>query len=88
MYLHLGQNYVIKTEEIIGIFDIENTSVSKNTVKFLNLKEKNKKIINTATDIPKSFVVVRKKEDIFVYLSGLAPSTIIKRANIFETIKE
>lgn len=88
MYLHLGQNYVIKTEEIIGIFDIENTSVSKNTVKFLNLKEKNKKIINTATDIPKSFVVVRKKEDIFVYLSGLAPSTLIKRANIFETIKE
>lgn len=88
MYLHLGQNYVIKTEEIIGIFDIENTSVSKNTVNFLNLKEKNKKIINTATDIPKSFVVVRKKENILVYLSGLAPATLIKRANIFETIKE
>jgi hypothetical protein len=88
LYLHLGQNYVIKTEEIIGIFDIENTSVSKNTVNFLNLKEKNKKIINTATDIPKSFVVVRKKGDIFVYLSGLNPSTLIKRLDFIETIKE
>lgn len=88
MYLHLGQNYVIKTEEIIGIFDIENTSVSKNTVNFLNLKEKNKKIINTATDIPKSFVVVLKKGDILVYLSGLAPATLIKRTNLIETIKE
>ena len=86
MYLHLGQNYVIRTDEIIGIFDIENTSISKNTVVYLNLKEKDKKIINTATDIPKSFVVTRKKEGILVYLSGLSPQTLIKRANFIESV--
>ena len=29
MYLHLGQDVVVRSRDIIGIFDIENTSVSK-----------------------------------------------------------
>ena len=31
MYLHLGQDVVVRSRDIIGIFDIENTSVSKIT---------------------------------------------------------
>ena len=31
MYLHLGADVLIKTSQIIGIFDLENTSVSKIT---------------------------------------------------------
>ena len=36
MFLHLGNNYLVNTKDIIGIFDIENTSVSANTKEFLN----------------------------------------------------
>ena len=33
MYLHLGQDTVIKMEEIIGIFDLETSTISKITRK-------------------------------------------------------
>ena len=35
MYLHLGQNTVITHDEIIGIFDLDNTTVSKKTRDYL-----------------------------------------------------
>ena len=37
MFLHLGNNYLVNTKDVIGIFDIENTSVSANTKEFLNV---------------------------------------------------
>ena len=35
MYLHLGEDTAVRADGIIGIFDIENTSVSKHTKEFL-----------------------------------------------------
>ena len=32
MYLHLGEDTAVRADGIIGIFDIENTSVSKHTL--------------------------------------------------------
>lgn len=84
MYLHIGQGYVVKTRDIIGIFDIDNTSVSKKTREYLNKKEKQGSIINTAADIPKSFIVTENKNKIKVYLSQPTPTTLIKRVNFIE----
>ena len=39
MFLHLGNNYLVNTKDIIGIFDIENTSVSANTKEFCGKKQ-------------------------------------------------
>lgn len=41
MYLHLGQDVVVRSRDIVGIFDIENTSVSKITKEYLTNQEKN-----------------------------------------------
>ena len=41
MYLHLGEETVVNGKNIIGIFDIENTSISKHTKDFLAKSEKN-----------------------------------------------
>ena len=38
MYLHLGSNYIINDSDILGIFDIETTTVSPITNKYLSLK--------------------------------------------------
>ena len=46
MYLHLGEETIVKEKDIIGIFDIENTSVSKHTKDFLASSEKKGRIIN------------------------------------------
>ena len=79
MYIHIGNNFVIKDKEIIGVFDIENTTISKKTRDFLNFAEKNKKVINISTDIPRSFIVCIKNNETVVYLSQLTSYTILKR---------
>jgi hypothetical protein len=57
MYLHLGQNVVVPEAEIIGIFDLDNTTGSHITRKFLSDAEKDGRVINVSDELPYSFVV-------------------------------
>lgn len=79
-YLHLGEDTAISDDEIIGIFDIENTSTSKITKEFLS--GKNFKAVTVSYEIPKSFIVTEKNGEIIVYISQIAPSTLRKRNKI------
>lgn len=83
MYLYLGQNVVIRDEEILGIFDLENTTISKHTRKFLNEAQKENVVEAVTLDIPKAFVVTAsprtKKEKRRVYLTQMSPATLRKR---------
>ena len=47
MYLHIGEDTVIKSDEIIGVFDMDTSTVNKATRDFLKTAEKNKKVIIT-----------------------------------------
>lgn len=78
MYLHLGQNTVIKTSSIVGIFDIDNTTTSERTRKFLKESEKLGRVVYTSMEIPKSFIVTDSKT---VYISQISCSTLLKRAD-------
>lgn len=80
MYIHLGQNVVVEESTVIGIFDMDNTTESKITINFLNNAEKLGRIVNISEDIPKSFVVCQKNDNVTVYLSQLNPATLLKRA--------
>lgn len=78
MYLHLGNKTVVTHDEILGIFDLDNTTVSKNTRDYLSMAEKNKKIIYVSNELPKSFIVC---VDSTVYVSQISVSTLLKRMN-------
>jgi len=80
MYLHIGKGRVIDSEEIIGIFDLDNSSQSHITRKYLSMAEKAGQVINAAEDIPKSFVVCKSSRGRALYLSQMAPATLLKRA--------
>lgn len=80
MYLHLGKGTVVNTDEIIGIFDLDITSQSHLTRKYLNMAEKAGQVINAAEDIPKSFVVCCERRKKTVYLSQMASATLLRRA--------
>ena len=82
MYLHLGEKTVIRTENIIGIFDLDNTTVSKNTRDFLALSEKNKRVINVSNDLPRSFIVCEENGETSVYISQLSRQTLYRRNKI------
>ena len=79
MYLHLGEETVVKGKSIIGIFDIENTSISKHTKDFLARSEKDGQIINVSYEMPKSFIVCNDGKDERVYISQISASTLKKR---------
>lgn len=57
MYLYLGNDAVVETGRIVGIFDLDNASWSIRTREFLSGAEKAGLMQNAAEDIPKSFVV-------------------------------
>ncbi|MBQ6823722.1 MAG: DUF370 domain-containing protein [Clostridia bacterium] len=86
MYLHLGQDVLIKKSDIIGIFDMDKATVSKRTRMFLEAKQKENKVINAATDIPKSFIVCNWGMDVVVYISQISAPTLLKRCNYVKKI--
>ncbi len=77
MYLHLGQAVVVPEGEIVGIFDLDNASWSPRTRRFLERAEKEGRVVNAASDLPKSFVLRQKRDGTnVVYLSQLSPATL------------
>lgn len=82
MYIHLGGDYVVRQEEIIGIFDMENTTVSSKTRSFLSKAEKSKEVINVSYELPKSFILTNKNNKNKVYISQISPATLSNRLGI------
>ena len=80
MYLHLGQNVVVAESSIVGIFDLDNTTGSHVTRKFLSEAEKEGRISAVSDELPKSFVVCDESDVMNVYLSQLTTATLLKRS--------
>ena len=83
MYLHLGQEVVVRHSDVIGVFDMDNTTVSPHTRDFLRQAENDGRVTYVSMDLPKSFTVCapqKKGEADQVYISQIAPSTLRKRA--------
>ncbi len=81
MFMYIGGNTVINTRDIIGIFDLDNSTVSYKTRDFLAKAQKEGKIINATMDLPKSFIVCREKDEDKIYICQLSPMTLIKRTD-------
>lgn len=81
MYLHLGNDVVVRKSDVVGIFDLDNTSQSALTRRYLAAAEKAGSVVNAAgLELPKSFVVCADGERQTVYLSQLNASTLFKRS--------
>ena len=83
MYLHLGENTVVRTDNIIGIFDMDTSTISKWTKEYLSNATKNKRVINVSMELPKSFVVCNENNEIKVYVSQISSQTLMKRKSNF-----
>ena len=78
MYLQLGRDYVVNSRDIIGIFDLENTSTSRRTRDFLAYAQKNGAVVSLSDEIPKSFILVDGPVET-IYLSPLSPASLKRR---------
>lgn len=80
MFLHLGADTVVQTEHILGIFDLDTTTVQKHSREYLNLAEKQGRVVNVSPfELPKSFVVCDEDGAQTIYLSQLSSGTLLKR---------
>ena len=80
MYLHLGNNISVPTDDIIGIFDLDNSSTARDTKRFLRSAEEEGMVAAVSGDLPKSLVVCCPRGSWQrVYISPLAPATLIGR---------
>ncbi len=78
--MHLGQDTVVKTADIVGIFDMDTSTVSKPTRDFLSHSEKIGNVINVSFELPKSFIVCNENGKLKVYISQISPTTLQKRS--------
>ncbi len=79
MYIHLGGDYVLRSRDIIGVFDIENTSVSRDTREFLSSAGKRGSDAYASYDMPKAFVVAEREGWEKVIITNVSPASIEKR---------
>ena len=80
MYLHLGADSVVRESQVVGIFDLDNTSCSAITRDFLNRAEREGRAVNVSDDLPKAFVVTSEQGKDRIYLTLLASQTRARRA--------
>ena len=84
MYLHIGQDYVINEQDVIGIFDFDNISTSQITMDFLKNLENEERLITISDELPKSFIITSASGVYVGYLSPLNSRTIQNRS-VFDT---
>lgn len=77
MYLFLGGNCTVKKDDVIGIFDIEECSVSRTTADFLNACQKRGGVVSVSDDMPKAFVVCSDS----TYITNVSNGTLNKRCS-------
>lgn len=78
-YLHLGKDTSIEIQNIVGIFDLDTSTVSQHTRKFLSECEKENRIVNVSYELPKSYILYDFSGEYSVYLSPLNTATLMKR---------
>ena len=88
MYIHLGNNKMVRTEEIIGIFDLDSTTISKRTRNFLTTAEKKKQVVTVSYELPKSFVLCQKQKEKKqkIFITPISSNTLLKRSGYIDSI--
>ena len=76
MYLYLGGDIVLKSDKIIGIYDMDTSTVNKATRDYLSKAEKEKRTVYVNYELPKSFIVTEDK----IYVCPLNTATLLKRS--------
>ncbi len=80
MYIHLGRDYVLNDRDIIGIFNLETTTISPRGREFLNYAQKNGAVVSLSEELPQSYVLADGAMVDTVYLSELSPAALRRRA--------
>lgn len=90
MYLHLGNGIVVKEKDIIGVFDLEKSSIKKDTREYLKNAQDSGDVINVSFELPKSFCVCQSKKSTkqMVYISQISTTALEKRTKFLKPLQK
>ena len=70
MYVDIDTDSLVNGDDVVGIFDLDNTTVNKFTNEFLNKMQAEGKIEYLVSDITKSFILMKDGTVFVVELSS------------------
>ena len=80
MYLHLGNNCIVRKNSVIGVFDMDTVTWSHRTRETLAMVEAAGQVENAADDLPRSLVVCSLGSGQRYIISPISPATLQKRS--------
>ena len=81
MYVHIGKDVVINSDNIISILDIESLEKNKKLENILQNLKISDNIIDISDNNKKSLIILEKNNKIIGYITNISSSTIAKRAS-------
>ncbi|MCI6760497.1 MAG: DUF370 domain-containing protein [Clostridiales bacterium] len=79
MYVDIGMDLAVRASHVLGVFDLDNTSWSKRTRKFLQRAQEDGCLIEATDELPKSFVLTQEYGQTRVYLTKFNASILARR---------
>ncbi len=80
MYLHTGNGQTLKKKKIIGIFDMDTSTISRHTKALLSANQKKRRVEYSDDDIPRSFILYEEKEKSYrIRLSRISTTGLKER---------
>lgn len=80
MYLHIGQDFLVRVQDIVSIFDMDTATVSKRTEALLFRLQAEGRVIDSYEDLPRSAVLCVNGLGEYLYLSQITSKALQKRA--------
>ena len=78
-YINIGGTTVLAKEDILGVFDLDAASKKTDTKRDLAGLEQAKRLVNVASDLPKTFVVLSSGIREKAYMTSLSSASLYGR---------
>ena len=79
MFVHIGNNIILKQEDIIGIFNIKAIKNTNEYIKIINNLKENNKLIKIENTEENTLIITEKNKIIKGYITNISSVTIEKR---------
>ncbi|HZK71505.1 MAG TPA: extracellular matrix/biofilm biosynthesis regulator RemA family protein [Clostridia bacterium] len=79
MFLHLGEDTVVLTKDIIVIMDMDGATISKFSRELLRKGELDGNIVTVSSLLPRTIIITLDNK---IYLSPVSTSTLLKKSNL------
>lgn len=82
MFLNISKDVIIRTKDIVGIFNLDYIRNTKEYRKFLSNMTEQKQIVNDTQKQEKTFILTQNEKETKGYVTNISTNTIAKRKKI------